>query len=53
MLFRCRRFVFQLDADDPAERLNPLRSYRHIYLSLDCLGGLVAKLFRGERLNLL
>ena len=48
-----RSLAFCLDADDSAERLNALGSDRRIYLGLDCLGSLVAKLFRGKGLNLL
>jgi hypothetical protein len=45
--------VLCLDANDSAECLNALGAYRRTYLSLDCLGGLVAKLLGGKRLNLL
>lgn len=37
--------IFSCDTNDSAERLHTLGSYWRIYLSLDCLGGLVAKLF--------
>ncbi len=43
-----RSLAFCLDANDSAERLNALGSDRRIYLGLDCLGSLVAKLFRGR-----
>jgi hypothetical protein len=48
-----RSLAFCLDANDAGERLNALGSDRRIYLGLDCLGSLVAKLFRGKGLNLL
>jgi hypothetical protein len=48
-----RSLAFCLDANDSGERLNALGSDRRIYLGLDGLGSLVAKLFRGKGLNLL
>jgi hypothetical protein len=44
-LFLWHSLVSSCDANDPAKRLNALASYRRIYLSLDCLGSLIAKLF--------
>jgi hypothetical protein len=48
-----RSLVLQRNAYDPAQRLNALAGDRRIDLGPDCLGGLVAELFRGKRLNLL
>jgi hypothetical protein len=48
-----RSLAFCLDANDSGERLNTLGSDRRIYLGLDGLGSLVAKLFGGKGLNLL
>jgi hypothetical protein len=48
-----RSLVPSRDANDSAERLNALASYRGIYLSLDCFGGLVTELLRRESIDLL
>ena len=46
-------FVIPQDADHAAQRLNPLAGKGSIYFGPDGVGGLVAKLLRSERLNVL
>lgn len=46
-------FVFSQQTDDASDGLNALARNWCIYLAPNCLGGFVAKFFRGKGLNLL